>query len=148
MSVYLCPETISTTVINLAELIVPPIQTVNEPGVNAHLPPERTIRLDKQTEATIQGFEDGIAELDEVMACYLMSGRSDYMLHVLNHSFREYETFIRERLTLISGIGTLGTHVAFGQVKQKRKSVPATLPRKIPRLALVSNRQTVYPHYC
>ena len=56
LSVYLCPETISTTVINLAKLIVPPIQTVNEPGVNAHLPPERTIRLDKQTDATIQGF--------------------------------------------------------------------------------------------
>ena len=97
------------------------------------------IRLDKQTEATIQGFEDGIAELDEVMACYLMSGRSDYMLHVLNHSFREYETFVRERLTLISGIGTLETHFTFGQVKQKRKSVPATLPRKIPRLAFVLN---------
>ena len=79
-----------------------------------------TIRLDKQTDATIQGFEDGIAELDEVMACYLMSGGSDYMLHVLNHSFREYETFIRERLTRIPGIGTLETHFAFGQVKQKR----------------------------
>jgi DNA-binding Lrp family transcriptional regulator len=48
-----------------------------------------------------------------------MSGGSDYMLHVLNHSFREYETFVRERLTLISGIGTLETHFTFGQVKQK-----------------------------
>ena len=61
------------------------------------------------------------------------------MLHVLNHSFREYETFVRERLTLIFGIGTLETHVAFGQVKQKRKSVPTTLPRKIPRLAFELN---------
>ena len=79
-----------------------------------------TIRLDKQTHATIQGFEDGIAELDEVMACYLMSGGSDYMLHVLNHSIREYETYIRERLTRIPEIVTLETHLAFGQVKQKR----------------------------
>ena len=79
-----------------------------------------TIRLDKQNDATIQSFEDGIAELDEVMACYLMSGASDYMLQVLNHTFRDYETFIREKLTRIPGIGTLETHFAFGQVKQKR----------------------------
>lgn len=79
-----------------------------------------TIRLDKQTDATIQIFEDGIAELDEVMACYLMSGTSDYMLHVLSRSLRDYEKFIRDRLTRIPGIGTLETHFAFGQVKQKR----------------------------
>lgn len=79
-----------------------------------------TIRLDKQSEATITNFETCIAELDEVMACYLMSGQSDYMLHVLSRSLKEYERFIRERLTRIQGIGSLETHFAFGQVKQKR----------------------------
>jgi Lrp/AsnC family leucine-responsive transcriptional regulator len=79
-----------------------------------------TVRLDKQAENTIKIFEESIAELDEVMACYLMSGQSDYMLHVLNRSLNEYERFIRDRLTRIPGIGTLETHFAFGQVKQKR----------------------------
>ena len=79
-----------------------------------------TIRLDKQTDTTIQTFENGITELDEVMACYLMSGTSDYMLHVLSRSLRDYEVFIRDRLTKIPGIGSLETHFAFGQVKQKR----------------------------
>lgn len=79
-----------------------------------------TIRLDKQDETTIKIFEQSIAKLDEVMACYLMSGNSDYMLHVLSHSLSDYERFIRDRLTRISGIGTLETHFAYGQVKQKR----------------------------
>ncbi len=79
-----------------------------------------TIRLDKQEQSVIQIFEDSIAELDDVMACYLMSGTSDYMLHVLSRSLKEYERFIRDRLTRIPGIGSLETHFAFGQVKQKK----------------------------
>jgi Lrp/AsnC family leucine-responsive transcriptional regulator len=79
-----------------------------------------TVRLDKQAENTIKIFEESIATLDEVMACYLMSGKSDYMLHVLSRSLNEYERFIRDRLTRIPGIGTLETNFAFGQVKQKR----------------------------
>ncbi len=79
-----------------------------------------TIRLNKQDEASIKIFERSIAELDEVMACYLMSGASDYMLHVLSRSLNEYERFIRDKLTRIDGIGTLETRFAYGQVKQKR----------------------------
>lgn len=79
-----------------------------------------TIRLDKQADTAIKIFEESIAEMDEVMACYLMSGNSDYMLHVLSPSLNEYERFIRDRLTRIHGIGTLETRFAFGQVKQKR----------------------------
>ena len=79
-----------------------------------------TIRLDKQSNAIIKTFEQSIAEFDEVMACYLMSGTSDYMLHVLSASLNEYEKFIRERLTRVHGIGSLETHFAYGQVKQKK----------------------------
>lgn len=79
-----------------------------------------SIRLEKQTDATIQNFEHGIHQLDEIMACYLMSGTSDYMLQVLSSSLKEYENFIRGKLTQISGIGSLETRFAFGQVKQNR----------------------------
>jgi len=79
-----------------------------------------SIRLQKQTDSTIQKFERGIQELDEVMACYLMLGTSDYMLQVLSRSLSSYEKFIRDKLTRIPGIGTLESHFAFGQVKQKR----------------------------
>jgi len=79
-----------------------------------------SIRLDKQTDTAIQKFEQGIHDLDEVMDCYLMSGTSDYMLQVLSHSLKDYENFIRDKLTKVPGIGTLETHFAFGQVKQNR----------------------------
>jgi len=79
-----------------------------------------SIRLQKQTDSTIAKFEKGIQDLDEVMACYLMSGTSDYMLQVLSGSLGDYERFVRDKLSRIPGIGTLETHFAFGQVKQQR----------------------------
>ncbi len=79
-----------------------------------------SIRLQKQTDTTITKFEKGILDLDEVMECFLMSGKSDYMLKVMCRSLKDYEKFIRDKLSRIPGIGTLETNFAFGQVKQKR----------------------------
>lgn len=79
-----------------------------------------SIRLEKQTDTTIQLFENGIQELDEIMACYLMSGTPDYTLQVLSGSLKEYERFIRDKLTQVPGIGSLETHFAYGQVKESR----------------------------
>jgi len=78
-----------------------------------------SVRLVQQTEATITQFEHGIADLDEVVECYLMSGTQDYLLRVLSASLKDYEVFIRDTLTRIPGIGALETHFAFGQVKQR-----------------------------
>jgi DNA-binding Lrp family transcriptional regulator len=77
-----------------------------------------SIRLEKQTGKNIQAFERGIRDLDEIVACYLMSGSSDYLLQVLSPSLKDYETFIRDKLSRTPGIGTLETHFAFGQVKR------------------------------
>jgi len=76
-----------------------------------------SIRLEKQNDKTIQAFERGIRDLDEIVACYLMSGSSDYLLQVLSPSLKDYEAFIRDKLSRTPGIGTLETHFAFGQVK-------------------------------
>jgi Lrp/AsnC family leucine-responsive transcriptional regulator len=76
-----------------------------------------SIRLEKQTDKTIQAFERGVRDLDEIVACYLMSGSSDYLLQVLSPSLKDYEAFIRDKLSRTPGIGTLETHFAFGQVK-------------------------------
>jgi Lrp/AsnC family leucine-responsive transcriptional regulator len=75
------------------------------------------VRLEQQNEATIRAFEAGVQALDEVLACYLMAGARDYLLHVVAPSLKSYETFVRGKLTRIPGIGELETHFAFGRVK-------------------------------
>jgi DNA-binding Lrp family transcriptional regulator len=77
-----------------------------------------SVRLERKTEAEIASFEKAIIALDEVFACYLMSGRSDYMLQVFARSLKDYERFVRQSLTRVPGLGEMETHFAFGQVKQ------------------------------
>lgn len=76
-----------------------------------------SVRLEHQTETAIRRFEEGVIALDEVLACYLMTGSRDYLLHVVSRSLQSYEAFIRDKLTRIPGIGELETSFAFGQVK-------------------------------
>lgn len=76
------------------------------------------VRLEKQNDAAIQQFEQGIKQIDQVLACYLMAGARDYLLHVVAQSLKDYEQLVREKLTKIPGIGELETHFAFGTVKQ------------------------------
>lgn len=77
-----------------------------------------SIRLEKQNDKTIQAFKKGIRNLDEIVARYLMSGSSDYLLQVLSASLKDYKTFIRDKLSRTPGIGTLKTPFAFGRIKR------------------------------
>lgn len=78
-----------------------------------------SIRLTEQTDRCIADFERAMQELDEVMDCYLMSGKQDYLLRVVSASMKDYEKFIREKLTRVNGISALESNFAFGQVKHK-----------------------------
>ena len=87
-----------------------------------------TVRLAKQAEAEIATFEAAILQLEQVTACYLMSGRQDYLLQVYAASLKDYETFVRNKLTRVIGIAEIETHFAFGQVK---RSLLLPVPKNI-----------------
>lgn len=77
-----------------------------------------SIRLERQTDASIRAFEKAIQDLDEVQECYLMTGDHDYLLRVVSQSMQDYERFIRDRLTRIDGIALIESSFAFNQVKK------------------------------
>ena len=81
-------------------------------------------RLERQNQQLIEEFEKGIQALDEVIACYLMAGKYDYLLMVVSQGMLQYETFVREKLTRIAGISELESSFAFGRVKF-RTQLPA-----------------------
>ncbi len=76
------------------------------------------IRLEKQTEALINEFEAHVQDIDEVMECYVMTGSSDYLLHIVSNSLKSYEKFMKQCLTRVPGIGSIETSFAFGKVKK------------------------------
>lgn len=76
------------------------------------------IRLERHSEECIKSFEQGIERLDEVMECYLMTGTSDYLLHVLSCDLKSYEIFVREKISTIPGIAGIDSSFVFGRVKR------------------------------
>lgn len=78
-----------------------------------------SISLKSQGKAALAEFERRIAEHDEVMECYLMSGDSDYLIRVAISDIPALEKFIVEQLTPIPGIDKIRSSFALKQVRYK-----------------------------
>ena len=70
------------------------------------------VRLGQQSDRHLAAFESRIAELPEVMECYLMTGESDYQLRILVASLTEFEDFLRHKLTGIDGVSQVTSSFA------------------------------------
>lgn len=77
------------------------------------------ISLKEQSKESLSEFEDRIAQLDEVMECYLMTGDSDYLIRVAVSDMAALERLILERLTPIPGIEKIRSSFALKQVRYK-----------------------------
>lgn len=78
-----------------------------------------SISLKTQNKEALADFERRIAEHDEVMECYLMSGDSDYLIRVALPDIAALERFILEQLTPIAGIEKIRSSFALKQVRYK-----------------------------
>ena len=82
-----------------------------------------SVRLSAQTEDHLAAFETAVAELAEVMECYVMSGASDYLLRVVAPDLSAYEEFLRTKLTRIPGVHGVESAFALKRVAY-RTSLP------------------------
>jgi Lrp/AsnC family transcriptional regulator, leucine-responsive regulatory protein len=88
-----------------------------------------SISLKSQNKESLAKFERRIAEHDEVMECYLMTGDSDYLIRVAVADIGALEKFILNQLSPIPGIEKIRSSFALKQVRYK-----TALP--LPKLAL------------
>ncbi len=77
------------------------------------------ISLKTQSKIALAEFEKRIAEHDEVMECYLMTGDSDYLIRVAVADMAALERFILDRLTSMDGIEKIRSSFALKQVRYK-----------------------------
>ena len=87
-----------------------------------------SISLKEQSRQALTTFEQRIAEHDEVMECYLMTGDSDYLIRVVVRDMADLEKFILEQLTPIPGIEKIRSSFALKQVRYKT-ALPLSLPQ-------------------
>ena len=85
------------------------------------------ISLKEQGKESLAGFERRIAEHEQVMECYLMTGDSDYLIRVAVPDIGALERFILEQLTPIPGIEKIRSIFALKQVRYKT-ALPLPIP--------------------
>ena len=76
-----------------------------------------SIKLERQKEEDLQRFAKSISGWPEVLECYLMTGHRDYLLRVVVADLSEYERFLKQKLTRLSGISSIESSFALDQIK-------------------------------
>jgi Lrp/AsnC family leucine-responsive transcriptional regulator len=76
-----------------------------------------SIKLESQREEALDRFAKSIARWPEVLECYLMTGPRDYLMRVVVADLAAYERFLKQKLTRLSGIGSIESSFALEQVK-------------------------------
>ena len=119
--VHLSPSPCLTRVkaLEAAGVIERYVALVNAKNLGLGLNVFISISLKTQSKEVLADFERRIAEHDEVMECYLMSGDSDYLIRVALPDIAALERFILEQLTPIAGIEKIRSSFALKQVRYK-----------------------------
>lgn len=79
------------------------------------------VNLEKNTKENGENFEAALQLLPEVMECYVVAGRHDYVLRVVTRDLDDYERFIKERLAVLEKIANLESIIVLKQTLSRRR---------------------------
>ena len=79
------------------------------------------VRLKQHTRECSQEFVEAMAHYNEVTECFNVSGDYDYQIKVYVHNMNEYQSFVLNKLGLLTCIGSLHSTFVMGVVKQTNK---------------------------
>ena len=119
--VHLSPSPCLTRVKELESsgVIAKYVALVNAQALGLGLNVFINISLKEQSKSSLAEFEQRIAQHDEVMECYLMTGDSDYLIRVVVPDIAALERFILDQLTPIPGIEKIRSSFTLTQVRYK-----------------------------
>jgi DNA-binding Lrp family transcriptional regulator len=94
---------------------------INREAIGKGLTVFCSIKLAVHHYRKLQEFKNRIESLPEILACYNVTGEYDYLLHVVVSDTKEYESFLRSKLTKIPGIVQIYTGIVLSVVKEQSK---------------------------
>lgn len=75
-----------------------------------------TVRLKNQDRNALEEFEKSIAQYQEIMECYLMTGTSDYLLRISLPDIESYEQFLLDKISSIDCVSNIESSFSLKQV--------------------------------
>lgn len=88
-----------------------------------------TVSLNSQASSVLEAFETAVRRVPEIVECYLLAGRSDYLMRLVIADMAEYEALHRTRLTSLPGVSNMETTFNLRTVTPFR-GYPVPVPRQ------------------
>jgi Lrp/AsnC family leucine-responsive transcriptional regulator len=76
------------------------------------------VTLDRHQASPIDDFESGVLDVPEVKACYHLTGRYDYMLHVAVRDIDHLGDLVKHTLAAIGGVEKQETFLILTTIKE------------------------------
>jgi Lrp/AsnC family transcriptional regulator, leucine-responsive regulatory protein len=81
------------------------------------------VQIDSHTEADARRFEDRVLGLEEVVACYAITGESDFLLQIVAPDLESFGTFAMTVIRRLPGIKEMHSSLVLRELK-----TPGALP--------------------
>ena len=78
------------------------------------------VNLEKNTKENAEHFEAALELLPEVLECFVVAGRHDYVLRIVTRDLDDYERFIKERLAVLEKVADLESIIVLKQILFRR----------------------------
>jgi Lrp/AsnC family transcriptional regulator, leucine-responsive regulatory protein len=76
------------------------------------------VSLDQQGRQTLNAFEEAVADIGEIMECYLLAGQADYLVRVIYQDAEDFERIHTDILTRLPGVVRVQTTLTLRTVKK------------------------------
>jgi len=99
---------------------------LDEKALGLHASALLFVNLEKNTKENAEQFEAALKLLPEVLECFVVAGRHDYVLRIVTRDLDDYARFIKERLAVLEKIADLESIIILKQILvQKNLPLPA-----------------------
>jgi len=75
------------------------------------------VTLDRHESSDIRHFEKSIITIPNIKACYHLSGRFDYLLHLVARDLNELGDLVKVGITSLPDFGRCETHLVFSEIE-------------------------------
>ena len=76
-----------------------------------------SVSLGQHSTKTIRPFEQAVKSVPNIMVCYHVTGRFDYILHIVAKNLKELGILFKEQIASMPGVGKTETFLVFSEIK-------------------------------
>jgi len=76
-----------------------------------------SVKMESHAEEILTAFTRGVEEIDEIVACYAISGGGDYMLKVVSKNMDDYAAVALKKIVKLPGVKDTTTNFVLSTVK-------------------------------